>query len=92
MHCIISLPAGDAKFDVRTRLIESLFSKEIPKTEWLSETRLKRGERGIWQKCYGENLIRDEQDVSAHMDYVRINPRCNTRPYCSLKLTGLAPN
>jgi putative transposase len=74
MHCVISLPGGDANFEVRLRLIKSLFSKEIPKTEWLSDTRFKRGERGIWQRRYWEHLIRDEKDFSAHMDYVHINP------------------
>jgi putative transposase len=74
MHCIISLPDGDADFALRLRLIKSLFSKQIPKTEWLSDTRSRRGERAIWQKRYWEHLIRNEKDFSAHMDYVHINP------------------
>ena len=37
-------------------------------------TRVRRGERGIWQRRYWEHLIRDERDFSAHMDYVHINP------------------
>jgi len=36
--------------------------------------RLKRGERGIWQRRFWEHLVRDEQDYAAHLDYVHINP------------------
>lgn len=31
-------------------------------TERRSQTRLRHGERGIWQRHYWEHLIRDEQD------------------------------
>ncbi len=74
MHCIMSLPAGDADFALRWRLIKGRFSKSIPDKEWRSPTRQRRGERGIWQRRYWEHLIRDERDFAAHMDYVHINP------------------
>jgi putative transposase len=74
LHCVIELPVGDANFSLRWRLIKSHFSKSLPKTELLSATRLRRGERGIWQRRFWEHLIRDEKDFSAHMDYVHINP------------------
>jgi len=74
LHCVISLPPGDADFALRWRLIKMRFSKTIPDKEWISATRQRRGERGIWQRRYWEHLIRDEKDFSAHMDYVHINP------------------
>ena len=74
MHCVISLPPGDADFALRWRLIKMRFSKTIPDKEWISATRQRRGERGIWQRRYWEHLIRDEKDFSAHRDYVHINP------------------
>jgi putative transposase len=74
LHCVIELPDGDSDFAVRWRLIKIYFSKSLPKTERLSATRVRRGERGIWQRRYWERLIRDERDFSAHMDYVHINP------------------
>ena len=74
MHYVISLPDGDADFALRWRLIKSHFSKSIANAEWRSETRQRRGERGIWQRRYWEHLIRDEKDLAAHMDYVHINP------------------
>lgn len=74
MHCVIELPEGDADFATRLMLIKMLFSRGIPKHERRSVVRIKRGERGIWQRRYWEHLIRDERDYEAHMDYVHINP------------------
>ena len=74
LHCIIELPPGDADFATRWRLIKTGFSKSLPRTERLSVVRLRRGERGIWQRRFWEHLIRDERDYRAHMDYVHINP------------------
>ena len=50
------------------------FSRSIPKTERRSDSRLKRGERGIWQRRYWEHLIRDEEDYARHVDYIHWNP------------------
>jgi putative transposase len=74
LHCVIELPDNDDDFATRWRLIKMGVSKALPKTERLSETRARRGERGIWQRRYWERLIRDEADFRAHMDYVHINP------------------
>lgn len=75
LHCVIELPQGDIDFSVRWRLIKSHFSKALPATEAISSSRSRRNERGIWQRRFWEHLIRDEQDFSAHMDYVHINPQ-----------------
>jgi len=74
LHCVITLPPDDDDFALRWRLIKAHFSKSIPDKEWRSETRQRRGERGVWQRRYWEHLIRDDADFSAHMDYVHINP------------------
>ena len=74
LHCVIELPEGDADFKTRWILTKMLFSKAIPKTEPRSAVRIKRRERGIWQRRYWEHLIRDEADFRAHVDYVHINP------------------
>jgi len=74
IHCVLEFPEGDTDFALRWRLIRSMFSKAIPKNEWRSNTRIRRGERGIWQRRYWEHLIRDDDDYRAHMDYVHINP------------------
>ncbi len=75
LHCVLELPEEDADFALRWRLIKSYFSKSLPKTEWLTDVRESRKERGIWQRRYWEHLIRDDADFAAHMDYVHINPQ-----------------
>ena len=74
MHCIWTLPKGDDDYANRIRLIKTLFLKEIPKTEWRSDVRQRKGERGIWQRRYWEHTIRDERDYVTHMDYLHYNP------------------
>jgi putative transposase len=74
LHCILELPQDEADYATRWRLIKTRFSKSIDKTEYINETRLKRNERGIWQRRYWAHLITDEKDYNAHMDYVHINP------------------
>jgi putative transposase len=74
LHCVIQLPEGDTNFALRWRLIRMGFSKGIAKTERRSAVRIRRGERGIWQRRYWEHLIRDSADFRAHMDYVHIDP------------------
>jgi len=74
MHCIWTLPEGDADYASRWKAIKTAFSKALPRTESLSVVRQAKGERGIWQRRYWEHTIRDERDYSAHMDYLHINP------------------
>jgi putative transposase len=74
MHCIWTLPAGDADFPGRWRAIKIAFSKALPGGEWRSSVMTGRGERGIWQHRYWEPTIRDERDFAAHMDYTHFNP------------------
>lgn len=56
------------------RAIKKAFSKAIPKTEFISLTRVNRHERGIWQRRFWEHTIYDDADYTAHMDYVHYNP------------------
>lgn len=74
VHCVISLPPGDADFVTRWRLVKLLFSRAIPTDNWRNPSRQQSGERGIWQRRYWEHLIRDEAYFAAHMHYVHINP------------------
>jgi putative transposase len=55
LNCVIELQVGDADFATRWRRIKSLFSQSIPLTERRSAVRMKRGERGIWQRRYWEH-------------------------------------
>jgi putative transposase len=74
LHCIWTLPVGEADYKTRWSLIKAGFSRSIPHGERRSDSRVKRGERGIWQRRYWEHLIRDEQDFERHVDYIHWNP------------------
>src|ERR1700728_106342 len=70
LHAIWSLPEGEADFATRWRLIKSAFSRALPKSERISLSRLRKGERGIWQRRYWEHTLRDECDYARHADYI----------------------
>lgn len=74
LHCIMTLPEGDADFSTRWNLIKSNFSRTVEKGERISPSRAKRGERGIWQRRFWEHLIRDQEDFNRHADYIHWNP------------------
>ncbi|WP_462379581.1 REP-associated tyrosine transposase [Pseudomonas sp. Marseille-QA0892] len=74
MHCVWTLPEGDHDYAKRWRLIKTGFSRSLPGDELRSESRILRGERGIWQRRYEEHQIRDEEDFARHIDYCYINP------------------
>ena len=74
LHCIWTLPPGDADYKTRWALIKAGFSRAIPPGERRSASRVKRGERGIWQRRYWEHLLRDELDFERHVDYIHWNP------------------
>lgn len=74
IHAIWTLPMDDADYATRWRLIKTHFSRNIPKIEKLSDSRINKRERGIWQRRYWEHTIKDERDFSNHVDYIHINP------------------
>lgn len=74
IHAIWTLPMDDADYATRWRLIKTHFSRNFPKIEKLSDSRINKRERGIWQRRYWEHTIKDERDFSNHVDYIHINP------------------
>ena len=91
LHSIWRLPPDDADFPQRWALIKAQFSRSIPKGETIGPSRHRKGERGIWQRRYWEHLIRDDDDLQRHVDYVHINPvkhghvtRASDWPYSSI--------
>lgn len=74
LHTIWTMPPDDADYALRWRLIKTRFSRGLPKTESRSDSRIAKGERGIWQRRYWEHQIRDEDDLQCHVDYIHINP------------------
>jgi putative transposase len=74
LHTIWTMPEGDSDFAVRWNLIKGNFSRGLPRVENVSDSRLRKGERGIWQRRYWEHTIRDEDDFARHVDYIHFNP------------------
>jgi len=74
LHCIWTLPSGDADFSTRWQDIKARFAAQLSRGERLSARRLKKGERGIWQRRFWEHVIRDEADYERHADYIHYNP------------------
>jgi putative transposase len=74
LHCIWTLPSGDVDFLRRWHDIKARFAAQIPGGEKLPVQRHKQGERGIWQRRFGEHVILDEGDYEHHVDYIHYNP------------------
>lgn len=92
LHCVWRLPEGDADNANRWAQIKSGFSRALPLHERRSPRRIARRERGIWQRRYWEHLVRDEDDLRRHLDYLHINPvkhghtaRAGDWPYSSFR-------
>ncbi|MGS0535837.1 REP-associated tyrosine transposase [Pseudoalteromonas sp. SaAl2] len=74
LHAVLTLPEEDFDYSGRWREIKKRFSKGLPKREYLSEARMNKNERGVWQRRFWEHTIRDEQDYWHHVNYVHFNP------------------
>ena len=76
LHCIWTLPPGDADFSTRWRLIKTWFTKHCdPALRPVPDPALKaKKEQGVWQHRYWEHLLRDETDFARHVDYIHYNP------------------
>ncbi|KHD07924.1 transposase [Candidatus Thiomargarita nelsonii] len=74
LHCILTLPVGDDNYSMRWRQIKSAFSRQLPSIEYRTNSRIKKGERGIWQRRFWEHVLCDERDYRQHVDYIHYNP------------------
>ncbi|SMF38696.1 REP-associated tyrosine transposase [Pseudogulbenkiania subflava] len=74
LHCMITLPPGDDDFANRIKAIKIRFVRALPATERRNTARVRKGERGVWQRRFWEHVIRSEADYAAHLDYIHINP------------------
>ena len=78
LHAIWTLPAGDADFPLRWRLIKSHVTRRCgslyERKGWLTARRIEKKQGTLWQHRYWEQCLRDEQDFRRHMDYLHWNP------------------
>ncbi|HHH43786.1 MAG TPA: transposase [Gammaproteobacteria bacterium] len=77
LHCIWTLPPGDADFARRWRLVKTAFTRRCSPA-WYGgvppATPVGKQGRQVWQRRYWEHVIRDEDDFRAHVDYIHYNP------------------
>jgi putative transposase len=74
LHAVWSLPEGDTNFPLRWSLIKSRFSRGLSSDPRRSASKIKKREKGIWQRRYWEHAIRNDADLARHVDYVHYNP------------------
>ena len=78
LHCIWRMPTNDANYSMRWSQIKRLTTQACPQyhlpIDDLSRSKVKRNERGIWQRRFYEHQIKDEVDFIRHMDYLHFNP------------------
>jgi REP-associated tyrosine transposase len=73
LHCVWTLPPGDADYSHRWRLIKARFSRVLSAAGAPIHQSAK-GEYNVWQRRFWEHTLRDERDLQAHVDYIHYNP------------------
>lgn len=74
LHAIWKMPEGDSDFSTRWSLIKNGFSRGLTTAPFRSASKVAKREKGIWQRRFWEHTIRDERDLSRHVDYIHFNP------------------
>jgi putative transposase len=76
LHCIWTLPPGDANYALRWNVLKRLVSQASRDLveQSTSRSRQQRRELGLWQRRFWEHQIRDEQDFIKHVEYIHWNP------------------
>jgi len=75
-HVVMTLPENDSNFSIRIREIKRLFTLRYTgdRPNNISESRIKRKESSVWQRRFWEHVIRDENDLNRHIEYIHFNP------------------
>ncbi len=73
MHCVWTLPEGDANYSVRMGAIKARFARGLPEGR-VRDSHILRREKGIWQRRFWEHHIRDDKALAACIRYCWLNP------------------
>ena len=73
LHTLWTLPSGDADYSGRWRAIKACFSRGLAEKR-LPVLRNRRGECDVWQRRFWEHVIRNDDDLARHIDYIHFNP------------------
>jgi putative transposase len=52
----------------------SSFSRGLPYDASRTRSKIRKREKGLWQRRYWEHAIRDDADLARHVDYIHFNP------------------
>jgi len=78
LHCIWQIPDDEANYSRRWSKIKRFTTQACPQyqlpIEDLDYSKVKRKERGLWQRRFFEHQIRDEADFIRCIDYLHYNP------------------
>lgn len=74
LHCIWTLPDGEADYSLRWRMLKAQFSRSIATGKFVNASRKMRRERGIWQRRFWVRQILNQEDMNRHIDYIHFNP------------------
>ena len=74
LHAGWKLPEGDKDYGLRWQQIKRAFSTHVGEVGVLSSSKRSKREKGLWQRRYWEHLIRDEEDLARHVEYIHFNP------------------
>src|SRR3989304_6262039 len=86
LHCIWTLPPGDANFSLRWQRIKGRFTHACHAADAVRTTPIARpspvgrsfrapiADRRIWQHRFWEHVLRDDRDFERHVDYIHFNP------------------
>lgn len=95
LHCLWTLPQGDADYSKRWMLVKSYFTRRCSNALKMgrSSALLHKREQRIWQHRFWEHQIRGEEDFLRHCDYIHFNSvkhgyvsRALDWPYSSFQL------
>jgi putative transposase len=79
LHAVWSLPVGDSDYSLRWRRIKNEFTSSYLASGGVetsqTKSRVRRGERGVWQRRFWEHMCRDEADLARCVDYIHWNPK-----------------
>ncbi len=79
IHLILNLPET-TNYSSVIALVKSYFSRGLKDDELLkingklSQSKINKREKGVWQRRFYEHTIRDEQDLYNHLNYIHYNP------------------
>jgi len=83
IHMILKLENNNEYSEI-IRLIKYYFSTHITKDDYcrldktecahkISNSKIRKREKGIWQRRYWEHTIKNEHDLNKHLDYIHYN-------------------